>query len=117
MNRARGNTTAGLTVTAATSSGGMPVPRHVCWDCGEFLPHACAPAVTILREKWTGRRVVSIQNRQPARQETELEKRQADPAGATGENARTEYDREPLHSGGIHSRRGCRDSAGQTELA
>jgi len=30
--------------------------------------------VTILREKWTGRRVVSIQDRQPARQKAELEK-------------------------------------------
>src|SRR6266536_160192 len=100
MNRARGNTTAGLTVTAATSSGGMPVPRHVCWDCGEFLPHACPPAVTIPRARWAGGRVVSIQDRQPVRQGTELETRRADPAGATGEDARTVYDRGPLHSGG-----------------
>jgi ribosomal protein L32 len=34
-----------------TSSGGMSVPHHVCKDRGEFLPHACAPVITILREK------------------------------------------------------------------
>jgi hypothetical protein len=56
-----------------TGSGGMPVPRHMCEDCGEFLPHACAPVITLLRERWTGRRILSIQDRQPAQQRPDME--------------------------------------------
>jgi hypothetical protein len=66
-----GNDGGDRTMIAAPSSGGMPVPRRVCEDCGEFLPHACAPVITILRAKWTGRRVVRIQDRQ---QQTEPER-------------------------------------------
>jgi hypothetical protein len=74
MSRAHGDTAATQTTTAAASSGGTPVPRNLCRGCGEFLPHACAPDITILRERWTGRRVVRIQDRHPARQDAELEK-------------------------------------------
>lgn len=42
----------------------IPVPRHVCPVCGEYLPHACAPIVTIKRAKWQGRRVITIQDRE-----------------------------------------------------
>jgi hypothetical protein len=65
MNR-RHTSTAGMTMTAPSGTGGMPVSRHVCGDCGEFLPHACAPVITILRQKWTGRRILQIHDRQPA---------------------------------------------------
>jgi len=74
VNRPQDSGGHGLAMTAATSSGGMPVPRHVCANCGEFPPHACAPVITILREKWTGRRAVRIQDRQPARQEPKPER-------------------------------------------
>jgi hypothetical protein len=74
MNRSRGSTADELAATATTGSGGTPVPPHVCGDCGEFLPHACAPVITILRERWTGRRIVNIQDRQPAEQRPELER-------------------------------------------
>ncbi len=60
--------------TAAIGNGGMPVPRHVCGDCGEFLSHTCAPVITVLRERWTGRRIVRIEDRQPRRQQPELER-------------------------------------------
>jgi len=75
MTRPSSGTAGGSAATAAIGSGGMPVPRHVCGDCGEFLPHACAPVITILRERSTGRRIVRIQNRQPARQQPELERK------------------------------------------
>ncbi len=74
MNGARNKGEDALAMTAATGSGGAPVPQHVCGDCGEFQPHACAPVITVLREKWTGRRIIRIQDRQPARQEPQLEK-------------------------------------------
>jgi hypothetical protein len=61
MSRAYGDTAATRT-TAAASSGRTPVPQNVCRECGEFLPHACAPIITILRERWTGRRIVRIQD-------------------------------------------------------
>lgn len=35
-------------------------PSRTCEWCGEFLPHSCAPAITITRQKWTGRRIVTI---------------------------------------------------------
>lgn len=44
----------------------IPVPRHTCGACGEYLPHACAPLVTITRQRWTGKRIVTITDR-PAR--------------------------------------------------
>jgi hypothetical protein len=46
---------------------GAPVPRATCETCGEFCPHACAPVVLITRERWTGRRVVTIRDREPHR--------------------------------------------------
>jgi len=42
-----------------------PVPRRICNLCGEFLPHSCAPIITIRREKWTGRRIITITDRAP----------------------------------------------------
>jgi hypothetical protein len=36
------------------------IPARTCQECGEFLPHSCAPIVTITRQKWTGRRIVTI---------------------------------------------------------
>jgi hypothetical protein len=74
MNRSGGNTADQLAATVTTGGGGMPVPRHGCGDCGEFLPHACAPVITILRAKWNSRRTVRIQDRQPAPQQPELER-------------------------------------------
>ncbi len=74
MKRPRANMAGQLAPTVTTGSGGMPVPRHLCGDCGEFLPHTCAPVITILREKWTGRRIVSIQDRQPEHRQPELER-------------------------------------------
>jgi hypothetical protein len=74
MKQPRANTAGQLAPTVTTGSGGMPVPRHACGDCGEILPHACAPVITILWEKWTARRIVSIQERQPAHCEPELER-------------------------------------------
>ena len=47
---------------------GPPVPSGTCGACGEYLPHACAPLVLITREKWTGRRVVTIRDREPQRE-------------------------------------------------
>lgn len=52
---------------------GVPVPRSTCGECGEFLPHACAPVVLITRQRWTGRRVVVIRDREPVR-EPEIER-------------------------------------------
>lgn len=52
---------------------GAPVPRTICETCGEFCPHACAPVVLITRERWTGRRVVTIRDREPQQQETGME--------------------------------------------
>jgi hypothetical protein len=52
---------------------GVPVPRATCETCGEFSPHACAPVVLITRERWTGRRVVTIRDREPPQQEAEAE--------------------------------------------
>jgi hypothetical protein len=43
---------------------GIPVPSTTCAECGEFLPHWCAPEITISRAKWTGRRVIHIRDRQ-----------------------------------------------------
>jgi hypothetical protein len=34
--------------------------------CGEWLPHSCAAKVTVARERWTGRRIVTITDRQPS---------------------------------------------------
>jgi hypothetical protein len=74
MNWPRSSAVDASEATLTTGSGGMPVPRHMCADCGEFLPCACAPVVTIVRERWTGRRILSIQDRQPARQQPGLER-------------------------------------------
>jgi hypothetical protein len=38
-------------------------PARTCQQCGEFLPHFCAPEITIIRQKWTGRRIVTINDR------------------------------------------------------
>jgi hypothetical protein len=74
MTRPPSGTADVLAATAAIGSGEMPVPRHVGGDCGEFLPHACAPIITVLRERWTGRCTVRIQDRQPARQQPKPER-------------------------------------------
>jgi hypothetical protein len=74
VNQPHGSATDEPAATATTGSGGMPVPRHVWADCSEFLPHTCAPVITILREKWTGRRIARIQDRQPTRQQLDLER-------------------------------------------
>jgi hypothetical protein len=42
----------------------IPVPAHICDICGEFLPHWCACIVRFSRERYTGRRVVKITDRQ-----------------------------------------------------
>ena len=42
------------------------VPARTCQQCGEFLPHCCAPKITITRQKWTGRRIVTITDRPAA---------------------------------------------------
>lgn len=42
------------------------VPSRTCQHCGEFLPHSCAPEITIIRQKWTGRRIVTITDRPAA---------------------------------------------------
>lgn len=39
------------------------VPRRVCGRCGEYEPHWCAPEVTITRQQWTGRRIVTVRDR------------------------------------------------------
>lgn len=44
---------------------GAPVPARTCAACGEFLPHACAPVITITRPRWALRRQVEIRDRQP----------------------------------------------------
>lgn len=44
-------------------------PQHTCPVCGEFLPHYCAPAVTITRQRYTGKRLVVITDRMPTSQE------------------------------------------------
>lgn len=36
-----------------------PVPQRLC-DCGDFLPHYCGEVVTVTRERWTGKRIVTI---------------------------------------------------------
>jgi hypothetical protein len=36
------------------------VPARICEHCGEFLPHACAPVITITRQPFTGRRIIAI---------------------------------------------------------
>lgn len=41
-------------------------PGRACERCDEWLPHFCAAEITITRERWTGRRVVTIRDRQPA---------------------------------------------------
>jgi hypothetical protein len=52
---------------------GTPVPRSTCGECGEYLPHACAPVVLITREKWTGRRIVAIRDREQRQGTQEIE--------------------------------------------
>jgi hypothetical protein len=44
----------------------MITPRHICPACGEFLPHYCASLVLISRQKFTGKRVITITDRAPA---------------------------------------------------
>lgn len=41
-------------------------PRRQCATCGEWLPHYCAALVTFARERFTGRRVITITDRRPA---------------------------------------------------
>ena len=41
-------------------------PSRICAQCGEFLPHSCAPVIAITRQKWTGRRIVTITDRPAA---------------------------------------------------
>lgn len=50
--------------------GGAPRPRRICETCGEYEPHACAPLITTSRQRWTGRRIVTITDRPgPTRRE------------------------------------------------
>lgn len=39
------------------------VPAFICEACGEFLPHACAPIIIRSRERWTGARLIRIEDR------------------------------------------------------
>ena len=41
------------------------VPAATCPACSEFLPHACAPVVTLTRARFTGRRVLTVTDRTP----------------------------------------------------
>jgi hypothetical protein len=43
---------------------GQPVPARICAVCGEFLPHACAPVITRKRQRFTGRRILLIRDRE-----------------------------------------------------
>jgi hypothetical protein len=40
----------------------VAVPSHICEVCGEYLPHACAPIVTVIRGKFE-RKTVTITDR------------------------------------------------------
>ena len=68
MNRSDSSTVPAQ-AAVTTDSGDGPCPG-TCGDYGEFLSRACALVVSILREKWMGRRVVRMQDRRPAHQET-----------------------------------------------
>ena len=39
------------------------IPARTCEHCGEFLPHACAPLITITRQPFKGRRITTITDR------------------------------------------------------
>lgn len=39
------------------------VPAQVCGRCGEYAPHACAPAIVRTRERFTGARGIVITDR------------------------------------------------------
>ena len=41
----------------------LVVPARRCEHCGEFLPHACAPLITLTRQPYRGRRVITITDR------------------------------------------------------
>jgi hypothetical protein len=42
------------------------------YDAGQA--HACAPVITIVRDRWTGRRIIRIRDLQPTPQQPELER-------------------------------------------
>jgi len=39
------------------------VPERICEVCGEFLPHACAPVIVRKRERFSGKRLITITDR------------------------------------------------------
>jgi hypothetical protein len=47
----------------AGSPAGPTIPARTCEHCGEFLPHACAPLITITRQPFKGRRIITITDR------------------------------------------------------
>jgi hypothetical protein len=54
-----------LKITGIPAPTGAAVPRKTCPrpDCGEFMPHYCAEVVTVSRQRWTGKRVITISAR------------------------------------------------------
>jgi len=48
----------------APACPGRPSRTYEQWS--EFLPHYCAAQITISRQKWTGRRIVTITDRPAA---------------------------------------------------
>jgi hypothetical protein len=46
--------------TLPTTRSRPGIPARICQQCGEFLPHACAPIITITRHARTGRRIITI---------------------------------------------------------
>jgi len=66
---------------------GAPMPTKSCTECGEFLPHWCAPEITVTRDPRTGHRIVQILDRQPDLQE----------------DAAPETTEEPFHTQGAHT--------------
>ena len=57
-----------MKITSTPAPTGAAVPRKICPrpGCGEFLPHYCAEVVTVTRERWTGKRVITITDRRAA---------------------------------------------------
>jgi hypothetical protein len=54
---------AGAGLPAAREAAVIAIPARTCPECGEFLPHACAPVIIIQRQRFTGRRVITITDR------------------------------------------------------
>lgn len=47
------------------TGAGSAIPARVCERCGEYLPHYCAPVITIKRQPFTGLKIVRIEDRVP----------------------------------------------------